>query len=55
MRRSRQATTSHDAAPRWARVAQIRARVRTGRYLLDAEAIARALLDAEPRRRPSRE
>jgi hypothetical protein len=36
-------------------VAWIRARVRAGRYVVDAEATARALLEAMRRRRPSRE
>jgi len=31
---------------RWARVARIRARVRAGRYRLDARATARALIEA---------
>jgi anti-sigma28 factor (negative regulator of flagellin synthesis) len=50
MGRSRQHEPLRTIAERWARVARIRARVRARRYAVDADATARALLEAVRRR-----
>jgi anti-sigma28 factor (negative regulator of flagellin synthesis) len=50
MGRSRQLEPRRTIAQRWTRVARIRARVRARRYAVDADATARALLEAVRRR-----
>lgn len=52
MARSRQRTSFDRPAQRWLRVARIRARVRARGYVVDPDAIARALLEALRRPAP---